>query len=147
MRYRNFSQKIFLLLVFLLWGNNLCAQFEYREAIGDTPNPDRGFYQQIMVRDGFDVSPPVHGRSLVRIYFVIDRFLRVDIDDESLTQLDASLAKYRAAGRQAIIRFVYDWPSSELFARGLRSRKAVSASSSQMLAHIQQLGTVLMSVS
>lgn len=143
MRYRDIPLRMLLCLCLFSGGTDAFAQFEYLEASGDTPNPDRGFYQQVVVRDGFSVKPPANGRRLVRVYFVIDRFVSTDIDTESLDRLDESLAGFRAAGRQAIVRFAYHWPAAELLARGLDSQRAVTASPQQILRHINQLGVVL----
>lgn len=121
----------------------LPSSIDFRETSVDTPNPDRGMFNQIRVDNSLRVGPLASDIKNHRIYFVLDRFIDQLIPEEELKNLDQSLDLLAHAGQRGVIRFIYDWPSDELVNSGLTLRRARTASLPMMMEHIRQLAGVL----
>ncbi len=76
-------------------------------------NPERGFYGDVdlLARPLDAIAGHVAaGRTLVRAYVRLDRFVDADLDAAFLQQLDEGFAAVRRAGAKAIPRFTYNFP-------------------------------------
>lgn len=112
-------------------------------APSDAPlsNPERGFYGDVdlLAQPGDAIAAHVAaGRTLVRAYVRLDRFVDSDLDAAFLAQLDEGFAAVRRAGAKAIPRFTYNFP------RDLDDpAQTRDAAPDRALRHIRQLEPVL----
>ena len=96
------------------------------------PNPERGFHT------GFDLVTQTdakwvyqQGFTLARTYVRPDDYRETDLPESLLTDLDWGLGAVRSAGIKVILRFTYNFGYEP------------DASKARILAHIQQLASVL----
>lgn len=104
-------------------------------------NPERGFYGDVdlLARPHDAIAGHVAaGRTLVRAYVRLDRFVEADLDEAFLQQLDSGFAAVRRAGAKAIPRFTYNFP------RNLEDPSQTrDAPLDRVLRHIRQLEPLL----
>lgn len=123
--------------------DRLSSSIDFHESSTDTPNPDRGMFRQIRVDNSLRFAPPSLEVKNYRLDFALDHFIAQAIPDEEMKNLDQSLAAMDRAGQRAIVRFIYDYPPSDLVKSGLSARHALTATRSVMSTHIRQLSGVI----
>lgn len=117
--------------------------FEFQESESATPNPDRGMFDQVLVKNSLRLPALSNDYKNHRVYFLLDEYLDRPLASQDLIQLEEGLQKVASAEHRLVLRFFYDWPSPDVVASGLKSRRARTASFSMMARHIQQLSPVL----
>ncbi len=86
-----------------------------RESVQALNNPYAGWYQiygySLTDEEAFDSSrvPENSGPGLVLLQINLRNYADTPVSDAGLRQLDAILKAWQSAGRQLILRFLYDW--------------------------------------
>ncbi len=119
----------------------------YQPSGANFANPERGFFIQRtpLWRDGERIpleseelaEARAEGISLVRTYYVLDRYCDRPLDDFVLEALSANMNTARANGFKVILRFSYNFPTNVDYERSLDAPLAV------VLQHIAQLKPTL----
>jgi len=118
-------------------------------------NPERGFYRQFVSFDSGDARRPLgapslravrgQGVSIIRVYFVIDEFMKGPLSRDALDDIAANFDEVRRAGLKIIPRFAYSFPCSGAV-RCTEERvkaEALDPSLHRVLEHVDQLTPVL----
>lgn len=119
----------------------------YTASADNFPNPERGFYiqraplwlngeREALGHDDLEAAR-AGGSSVVRTYYILDRYRDRPLDDEVLAALTTDMATARAEGFKLIVRFGYNFPTNSDYT------EALDAPLDVVLHHIDQLTLAL----
>jgi hypothetical protein len=112
---------------------------DYETTLDDFPNPERGFHDVIDLMSAKDLSSVRrNGYSLARTYIRLDEYRNRPLPTAFLTKLDRQFQLSRQAGIKLVVRFSYNFPTTEQ-----EINNAPDASLKLTLSHIQQLKPIL----
>lgn len=115
----------------------------FEESAEDTPNPDRGMFDQFRTDFSDDFSPAFGEYRNHRLMVDLRRFTDRRLPDNLLQRLNSSLERAGKLKQRLVLRFFYDWPSAADIATGLKARSAYTPSPALILTHIRQLSEVI----
>lgn len=116
---------------------------EFQESESATPNPDRGMFDQVLVKNSLQLPALSADFKNHRIYFLLDEYIARRFSSQELMELEESLRAVESIGHRLVLRFFYDWPPPDVVASGLKARRARTASMDIMFSHIRQVSPVL----
>lgn len=114
---------------------------ELKELAGDCPNPGRGWYRiytfrpEQRNRDELDWLPLEASETVALVRLDIGAFRQREIDEQTLAFVDEILERFRLAGKEMILRIVYDTAG-----KGMEHEPS---GISTVLSHMRQLGAVV----
>lgn len=140
----NIMKRLFIAMVLLLsfYGNAQNSTVTYTQSTAAINNPERGFYRHTETHsasysslnqstlDGYRAN---NTTLLLRVFY-LESFRNAPISSAYLSAMQADFNKIRSAGLKVIVRFAY----SDTDVAGQRD-----ASKAQVLAHIQQVKSLL----
>lgn len=130
--------------VMLLQRKNRNLQWEaaeLKELAGDCPNPGRGWYRiytfcpEQRNRDELDWLPLEASETVALVRLDIGAFRQREIDEQTLAFVNEILERFRLAGKEMILRIVYD-----TVGKGMEHEPS---GISTVLSHMRQLGAVV----
>jgi hypothetical protein len=108
----------------------------YAASTATIANPERGFFNQAgcnsTLSQGTLANYRASGNTLVRCYFDLGAYVSTPIAQSQLNLIQTQMDNLRAAGMKVVIRFTYNYSSSN-----------VDAALPQMLSHMDQLAPYL----
>lgn len=132
------------------WGNAMILQrkahdprweaAKLRELEGDCPNPGRGWYRiytfrpEQKNRDELDWLPMEDSETVALVRLDIGAFRQSEIDEQTLVFVEEILDRFRLAGKEMILRVVYD-----TVGKGMEHEPS---SLTTVLSHMRQLGAI-----
>jgi Domain of unknown function (DUF4832)/Domain of unknown function (DUF4874) len=109
----------------------------YQPTAADFLNPERGFHENIELMKERDLSMlRSRGFTLVRSYILLDEYRNRPLPAAVLNRLNQQLQLLRSAGIKIILRFSYNFPTTD-------TDKAPDVKLDLALKHIQQLKPIL----
>lgn len=109
----------------------------YQPTSADFPNPERGFHDEIELMEESDLRKVrQNGYTLARSYIRLDEYQNKPLSDAFLTKLNRQLQLARSAGIKLVLRFSYNFITTE-------AATAPDARLDLAIAHIRQLKPVL----
>jgi Domain of unknown function (DUF4832)/Domain of unknown function (DUF4874) len=109
----------------------------YQPTTADFPNPERGFHDEIELMQESDLHKiRQNGYTLARSYIRLDEYQNKPLSDAFLTKLNRQLQLARSAGIKLVLRFSYNFITTE-------TAQAPDARLDLAIAHIRQLKPVL----
>lgn len=109
----------------------------YQPTTADFPNPERGFHEEIELMQEADLRKVrQNGHTLARSYIRLDEYQNKPLSDAFLAKLNRQFQLARSAGIKLVIRFSYNFITTETAA-------APDARLDLAIAHIRQLKPVL----
>ncbi|MCS6871817.1 MAG: DUF4832 domain-containing protein [Anaerolineae bacterium] len=119
----------------------------YQPSDANFPNPERGFYiqraplwrqsERIPLGPNDLAAARAQGISLIRTYYVLERYRDRPLDSAVFEALNADMNLLRANGFKVILRFAYNFPTNDDY------ESSVDAPLDIVLKHIQQLTPLL----